>query len=678
MWPPHHFFGSIHIIIAGCVLWLSPFKKEERQQLLSLTMRRLSFRTVRFFGGFFFFLWLTSPVAHAVGGAKAVFSLDQTSGFGHTSNETRDIPRQDLCGRYIDVLEGRRTMRDSLRGLELRPILRVGKFFRYSDQFGIDENDPGIMALLLDEIGRRAGFTWRQSFAVTYGPSPNTTFSDLLVWSVQNFDLSVNWWDETLERLERGVSFVRPWFDGSLILIEKQDEPEVDDDTITFANWLRPFTPNVWWAIILTVLTSGLTWTWIEHLADDKYRKQRRTVWQGFCDGVYLSAINFPQNYEFQPTTAAGRIFGISISIWALVVTATYTANLASLLVDRKPATRRVESMDDVIALGIPVCTYANTGMDQYIQRRYRSAKRIPLSSELATYDALHEGRCELTVSYYQNWLGFERNRTYNPDCDLAWVGRTVKRIQSGFAVNADVGFLCSSLIRDVLNIYMDELFSTDYMDDLWDEEYSKTQDINCEEVAQQGGTSEEAALRRRRLEDFFPDSSVDGAIPNLRSFRDTSSITPINSHGRRKLKAGSRGSAAVGGASESESDERLTLNQMAGTFLLHYGLSVIAILVGYVAQHRKKSEKLVKRSFHSLSQKWKRSATDRERSESSGREEEEEEKSSGHKDKDEDKMKHEAWQSRQEELRETKKELQEMGQRLERMVSLLTELKCD
>ena len=328
-------------------------------------------------------------------GARHNFALPES---GQTIYPLIPNYRQNVCDRYHSVRVGNITLRDALQGMELRPLMRVGSFFHYTRERGIDPNDPGLLAIMMDELGRRAGFTWRNSFGVVFGlpekPQPQTagtssstaaeqvdntpsnnantdgnnlvavefedqdinsttslasnstitatisvpttssptsapqfggediTFTDLLVWSVDTYDISINWWDSTLERLERGTSFLKPWFDGSIILIQKgARNPEViDEDTIRWWNWSRPFEPAVWLLTILTVITSGMTYQIIEHFNNDR---DNRSWWQWFSDGVYLSAINFPQNYEFQPKSAAGRIFGVSIGFWALVMTAT-------------------------------------------------------------------------------------------------------------------------------------------------------------------------------------------------------------------------------------------------------------------------------------------------------------------------------------------------------------------
>lgn len=251
-----------------------------------------------------------------------------------TTTAATELPtsyRQDVCERWQLVQDGELDLRDALRGLELRPLLRVGPFFHYTDEGGIDQLDPGLLAWMLDELGRRAGFTWRQSFGVVYGLPTDTkpddvpeeetiTFTDLLLWSTETYDLSCNWWDQTLERLELGIAFQTPWFDGSIIMVQKQDDPEVDDDSIEIWNWLRPFDVTVWVVTGLTIVFSGMAYQWIEWLSG---HRRGRSYWQWFSDNVYLSAIAFPQNYEFQPRSMGGRVFGVSISFWALVMTGT-------------------------------------------------------------------------------------------------------------------------------------------------------------------------------------------------------------------------------------------------------------------------------------------------------------------------------------------------------------------
>lgn len=254
--------------------------------------------------------------------------------------------RQDVCERYDMVRVGNITLRNALQGMELRPLMRVGPFFRYTDEGGIDPLDGGLMAIMMDELGRRAGFSWRNSFGVVHGlpeaPSmedfeessgnslaPNTTttppggdisFTDLLIWSTETYDLSINWWDQTLERLERGASFLQPWFDGSIIMVQQRQVAEIDDKKIELWNWLRPFKPEVWAVTVFTIVFSGFAYAWLEYLSG---HRRNRTFAQWISDNVYLSAISFPQNYEFQPRSAGARMFGVSISLWALVMTAT-------------------------------------------------------------------------------------------------------------------------------------------------------------------------------------------------------------------------------------------------------------------------------------------------------------------------------------------------------------------
>ena len=85
------------------------------------------------------------PVAAqgALGREKAAFDLTQET------TAAAEIPRQDLCRRYEQVRSGNITLREALSGLQLRPIMRVGKFFNYNEETGIDPEDPGLLASMV-------------------------------------------------------------------------------------------------------------------------------------------------------------------------------------------------------------------------------------------------------------------------------------------------------------------------------------------------------------------------------------------------------------------------------------------------------------------------------------------------------------------------------------------------
>ncbi len=135
--------------------------------------------------------------------------------------------RTNICERYFQVRNGTMEVKDALRGLQLSTLLGnySGAYLNYNDETGIDPINPGMVAVLLDDLAERAGFTWRDSFGLYMDPRPeyNETWSGYLVWGVEKYDIVGDWWGENLERVNLGMSFVQGWHDSSLILIGKKD-----------------------------------------------------------------------------------------------------------------------------------------------------------------------------------------------------------------------------------------------------------------------------------------------------------------------------------------------------------------------------------------------------------------------------------------------------------------------
>ena len=127
------------------------------------------------------------------GGEKAAFD---------TKPFSPDIShRQNFCERYKNVIQsnGTFTFKDALNGAQIRPVIQYGAgfpYFNYDPETGIDAENPGLIANILDYVAERANFTWRDSFAVYTGDDKgdDKTWTEMLGWTTETFDISVDKW----------------------------------------------------------------------------------------------------------------------------------------------------------------------------------------------------------------------------------------------------------------------------------------------------------------------------------------------------------------------------------------------------------------------------------------------------------------------------------------------------
>lgn len=508
----------------------------------------------------------------ALGGEKAFFATPPMA--PNTSH------RQNVCHRYDAFRSKEVALQDALEGMQLHVV--VGNwgddYFNYDEERGIDPNYPGLQALILDELARRGRFTWRDSFG-TYGDpaSFNSTWTELLEWTLDTYDLTADYWAQTLERMSLGMAFVEGWLDASMVLIGKQPKPE-DDKGIKLWNWLKPYDVWVWLMTIFTILLSGAVYQILEWYANER---DERSLWEWWLENVYLSTINFTQAYEYQPKTLPSRLFGVSMAIWALVMTATYTANLASLLVDRGLPAVGPQTMEEVAVFKHRVCVWKGTSLDTYIRDTYHSAIRIEKQAYHDMYTGLQRGECDYLVDSFASWNKVKAMQAYNPYCNLVQVGDVIKEIASGLGTKADSGHLCTGFIRDVLNLHMRDMINSGFLKDVWDNEYKITQDIDCKAPI----IPLPQSFRNSTSDHSNPDSE-NGERKLLKSngqwhprAGDTATHRRVD-HGRNLKAAGKGATAGAVAAANGEDQRRLTIEQMIGTFAFHWGLMAIAIIL--------------------------------------------------------------------------------------------------
>ena len=141
---------------------------------------------------------------------------------------------------------------------------------------------------------------------------------------------------------------------------------------------------------------------------------------------------------------------------------AAYTANLASFLVSTKQ-TRvgeiPITSVEEAVQRQVPICGHGATPTAQQLKFDYPNAYVIEKAAENAAdsdvYQGVIDGECKVALTTYSVWRFYEQDETVNKNCQLEWVGRKYKNREASFATTVDAGTLCTSLIRDVINLHL-------------------------------------------------------------------------------------------------------------------------------------------------------------------------------------------------------------------------------
>ena len=411
----------------------------------------------------------------------AVQQFDDTANF-----------RQSFCDEYELVNKGALLLPLALNNTAIRPVLVVGEYFHLDEETGaINAEYPGLVAVLLDEFCSRAKCTWRDSYAVVDAPDKNHTWTDLLEWTTQSYDLSVDWWAASAERMALGIAFPESWYDADIIMVQKKPTDENNRPFNLWA-WLTPFDAGVWGLIIATIVFSGLVYSGLEIL---DHRADKRNLGTDIAETTFLAAVTFTSHFEFHPRTHAARLFTLSLSFWAMLMGAAYTANLASFLVAQNQLGLILLDVQDAVKTNQPICTYASTQADVAVSQAFPRANYARKDTMEDVFKSVSNGECIVGITTLSAWDHFSRIKKVNEDCQLEWVGRTFEQVPAGFATVADSGTMCTSLLRDVINYHFLAMKTDGFMQAAWETYLQQTTDWNCiaagleEEETEKNGT---------------------------------------------------------------------------------------------------------------------------------------------------------------------------------------------
>lgn len=383
----------------------------------------------------------------------------------------------------------------------------------------------------------------------------------------------IDYYSPSLERMQLGVTFTESYINGDMILIHNQYKPPAAK--INWINWLLPFTPSVWYATLATILISAMIYPWIEYMGGGGLDNVL-TIRKWITGRLYLSFINFTGNYAYDPVTPGGCLFCVVFAFWSMLMLASYTANLASLLVvQRIVPPPSIDGIQNAIDHSKSICYPYGTFAGDYLAEMYPRESNnteifIPVSFVTAEkYGALNNGTCDYLIEWRNSYDIVKHQKEYNPDCQLVQEGRAIKSMGFSFATMLDPGHMCTLLVKEVFNYYIQHMRENGKLEELWQAHILSQSDLgHCDGIYGDKNTE--------RLQTEDDDSEDDGTAEEEATRQ------------RRFLKSGAGRAAATAGSVMSQLEEEeaegeelaLTIVDMAGTFLLQVVGALAAILV--------------------------------------------------------------------------------------------------
>ena len=244
-----------------------------------------------------------------------------------------------------------------------------------------------------------------------------------------------------------GINFVDEFIDSSYIIVRSIDD-ETNKTKVVWTNWLAPFTMSVWFVLLATIICSSFVHQFLEHLRKNAYDRSdngntsKNKSTKATIDNIYLSFLNFTQQFSYEPSSLSGKIFSISFVFWSMLIGAAYTANLASLLVERSTGGLVINTIQDAIDNKMNICVRGFSNMDEYFTKVYPESIPFMVKAKYRgeLYDLLNEEECDIGIGNKQHYETIIMKEEYNPDCKLQWNGRKIKEVGGSFATKSDPG----------------------------------------------------------------------------------------------------------------------------------------------------------------------------------------------------------------------------------------------
>ena len=372
--------------------------------------------------------------------------------------------RNNFCEVYNQVHLGQLERRDALKGFNVSIAVLPHAFDEKKGRL----NQNYISIQIFDEVARRAQFSYKNNFESYNYATGNETYTDVLLRMFDHTDVAVDWWAREIERVSIGITGPKGWYDASTVIIGVHGL--VKYRTFDLFSVFLPFKYDVWMMLIFTVLLSGFICHFIDYILHYGHTKDK------IGDNIYKSVMAFSGNPESGPYSGPNRVILVSMSLLSIVVVAAYTANLASYLI--RDFSVVIKNFQDVVDKKYRVCVVKSMPDVVEIKKNYEKGLYVDKVDELGVYQGLANNECEVALMSLEGHKSYVTKSEYNPDCNLEIVGWPVMIAEASFATKSSFKY-CGSIVREVLDLYLLEMFRDNTIERLKSDYYGEDRECS-------------------------------------------------------------------------------------------------------------------------------------------------------------------------------------------------------
>jgi len=238
---------------------------------------------------------------------------------------------------------------------------------------------------------------------------------------------------------------------------------------ISFTTLLAPYDCNTWLAFVAITFLTAAMYYYLEAPKNPEPEAEIDEDKASVWGSLYVTIRQTATVSNLGPKTYQGKFLTVSWAIFSLVFMAGYTANLASCLVALKEGNTPWHSIDDVMNSDARICVNSGVG-SRYMQKNYPQYEKVVNTKHEYAVKQMVAGKCEAALDWNANFQIAAEKQELNPNCNLQTVGYPLNSRWGGWSTVEDYQEpYCTGLVRNAIQLHFLMLKESGKLDKLYD-----------------------------------------------------------------------------------------------------------------------------------------------------------------------------------------------------------------